>query len=109
MGVGAGGLAIPSALPEAEADHIVEASGAQYAKLGSACDPGFLRAALIERPCPGLFVPGQCRNARARQPSGVAFPPKNPIAAISVAAHIEAGSAPRGGSSTKIIQKQVRW
>ncbi|MDN8614210.1 IclR family transcriptional regulator [Variovorax ginsengisoli] len=107
MGVGAGGLAILSALPEAEADHIVEASGAQYAKFGSAFDPGFLRAALIESRARGYsFLDSAATPGTAAV--GVAFPPKNPIAAISVAAISSRLGPARRVEVAKIIQKQVR-
>jgi len=106
MGVGAGGLAILSALPEGEADHIVEVSGAQYAKFG-AFDPGFLRAALVESRARGYsFLDSAATPGTAAV--GVAFPPKNPIAAISVAAISSRLGPSRRVEVARIIQKQVR-
>ena len=106
MGVGAGGLAILSALPEAEADRIVEASGPQYAKFGS-LDPGFIRAAVIESRARGYsFLDSAATPGTAAV--GVAFPPKNPIAAISVAAISSRLGCSRRVDVAKIIQKQVR-
>jgi DNA-binding IclR family transcriptional regulator len=106
MGVGAGGLAILSALPEAEADRIVEASGPQYAKFGS-LDPGFIRAAVIESRARGYsFLDSAATPGTAAV--GVAFPPKNPIAAISVAAISSRLESRRRVEVARIIQKQVR-
>jgi DNA-binding IclR family transcriptional regulator len=106
MGVGAGGLAILSALPEAEADQIVAASGPQYAKFG-AFDPGFLRAAVIESRARGYsFLDSAATPGTAAV--GVAFPPKNPIAAISVAAISSRLGPSRRVEVARIIQKQVR-
>lgn len=106
MGVGAGGLAILAALPEAEADQIVEASGRQYAKFGS-FDPGFLRAAVLESRSRGYsFLDSAATPGTAAV--GVAFPPKNPIAAISVAAISSRLGPSRRVEVARIIQKQVR-
>ena len=106
MGVGAGGLAILSALPEAEADQIVEAAGPQYAKFG-AFDPGFLRAAVFESRARGYsFLDSAATPGTAAV--GVAFPPNNPIAAISVAAISSRLGPTRRVEVARIIQKQVR-
>ena len=65
-----------------------DTSGAQYAKFGAAFDPGFLRAALIESRARGYsFLDSAATPGTAAV--GVAFPPKNPIAAISVAAPVQ--------------------
>lgn len=106
MGVGAGGLAILSALPEAEAEQIVEAAGAQYAKFGD-FDSAFLRAAVIETRARGYsFLDSAATPGAAAV--GVAFPPKHPIAAISVAAISSRLAPARRVEVAKIIQKQVR-
>ncbi|MDM0021226.1 IclR family transcriptional regulator [Variovorax saccharolyticus] len=106
MGVGAGGLAILSALPEAEADQIVEAAGPQYAKFGP-FDPDFLRAAVAESRTRGYsFLDSAATPGTAAV--GVAFPPNNPIAAISVAAISNRLGPARRVEVAKIIQKQVR-
>lgn len=105
MGVGAGGLAILSALPEAEADQIVEASGPQYAKFG-AVDPGFLRAAVIESRTRGYsFLDSVATPGTAAV--GVAFPPEYPIAAISVAAISSRLGPARRAEVARIIKQQV--
>lgn len=106
MGVGAGGLAILSALPEAETEQIVEAAGSQYAKF-VAFDPAFLRAAVIETRARGYsFLDSAATPGAAAV--GVAFPPKNPIAAISVAAISSRLGPARRVEVARIIQKQVR-
>lgn len=106
MGVGAGGLAILSALPEAEADQIVEAGGPRYAKFG-AFDPGFLRAAVLESRARGYaFLDSAATPGAAAV--GVAFPPNNPIAAISVAAISSRLGPSRRVEVARIVQKQVR-
>ncbi|MDP9877708.1 DNA-binding IclR family transcriptional regulator [Variovorax boronicumulans] len=105
MGVGAGGLAILSALPQAETEQIVEANGARYAKFG-AFDPGFLHAAIAETRARGYsFLDSAATPGSAAV--GVAFPPDNPIAAVSVAA-ISARLGPkRRAEVARIIQQQV--
>ena len=106
MGVGAGGLAILAALPEAEADHILEANGAQYAKFGD-FNLEFLRAAVAESRARGYsFLDSAATPGTAAV--GVAFPAKNPVAAISVAAISSRLGSSRRVDVARIIQKQVR-
>lgn len=106
MGVGAGGLAILSALPEAEAEWVVQANGARYAKFG-AFDPAFLRAAIAEARAQGYaFLDSAATPGSAAV--GIAFPPDNPIAAVSVAAISSRLGPKRRAQVAKIIQQQVR-
>lgn len=84
LGVGAGGLAILCALPQAEADEIIEANSQRYGKL-STLDPGRVRTAVRQGRERGYaFLDGPVFPGVAAV--GVAFPTKDPIAAISVAA-----------------------
>ena len=84
LGVGAGGLAILSALPEAEADEIIDANAERYGKL-SPLDPARVRAAVREGRARGFaFLDGPVVPGIAAV--GVAFPARDPIGAISVAA-----------------------
>lgn len=106
MGVGAGGLAILAALPEAEAQHILETNGARYAKFG-AFEPGFLNDALALTRLQGYsFLDSAATPLTAAV--GVAFPPNNPIAAISVAAISSRLGPARRAEVARIIQQQVR-
>jgi DNA-binding IclR family transcriptional regulator len=84
LGIGAGGLAILCALPPADADAIVEANAARYATL-STLDASQVRRAVHDGRQRGYaFLDGAVFPGTAAV--GVAFPPDNPIAAISVAA-----------------------
>lgn len=106
MGVGAGGLAILCALPVAEADEIIEANGARYEKF-AAFDLGFLRAAVIEGREKGYsFLDSVATPGTAAV--GVAFPPENPVAAVSVAAISSRLGPTRRVEVAREIQQQVR-
>jgi DNA-binding IclR family transcriptional regulator len=106
MGVGAGGLAILSALPEPEAELIVAANEARYAKFG-AFEPGFLRDAIALTRAQGYsFLDSAATPGAAAV--GVAFPPDNPIAAVSVAAISSRMGPARRAEVAKIIHQQVR-
>lgn len=84
LGVGAGGLAILCAMPEAEAEAVVEANAPLYRKL-SALDADGVRAAVRAGRRQGYaFLDGPVVPGTAAV--GVAFPPEHPVAAISVAA-----------------------
>ncbi len=105
MGVGAGGLAILGALPEAEVAQIVEVNDARYAKFGT-FDPGFVQRAVAETRTQGYaFLDSAATPGTAAV--GVAFPPDNPIAAISVAAISSRLGADRREQVAKAIQQQV--
>ncbi|KQM80474.1 transcriptional regulator [Xylophilus sp. Leaf220] len=105
MGIGAGGLAILCALPPAEAEEIIEANSARYRKF-AAFDLGFLRAAVAEGRANGYsFLDSAATPGTAAV--GVAFPPDNPMAAVSVAAISSRMGATRRVEVAKAIQQQV--
>ena len=84
LGVGAGGLAILCLLPPAEARAVVEANAHRYEKFAS-FTADFLYGAIAEGRERGYsFLDGAVTPGTASM--GVAFPPNNPVAAISVAA-----------------------
>jgi DNA-binding IclR family transcriptional regulator len=84
LGVGAGGLAILCSLPPAEAQAIVEANAHRYEKF-ALFTADFLYGAIAEGRAQGYcFLDGVVTPGTASM--GVAFPPHNPVAAISVAA-----------------------
>lgn len=106
MGVGAGGLAILSALPEAEVAQIVEANDARYARFGT-FEPGFVQRAVADTQAQGYaFLDSAATPGTAAV--GVAFPPDNPIAAISVAAISSRLGPARRALVAKVIQQQVQ-
>jgi len=105
MGVGAGGLAILSALPEVEVAQLVEINDARYAKFG-AFEPGFVQRAVAETRAQGYaFLDSAATPGTAAV--GVAFPLDNPIAAISVAAISSRLGPVRRAQVAKTIQRQV--
>lgn len=84
LGVGAGGLAILCSLPPSEAQAVVEANAHRYEKFAS-FTADFLYGAIAEGRARGYcFLDGAVTPGTASM--GVAFPPNNPVAAISVAA-----------------------
>ena len=84
LGVGAGGLAILCALPPDEADEIVDANAARYAKL-STLEPAEVKAAVAEGRVRGwAFLDSPVFTGTAAV--GVALPGEHPVAALSVAA-----------------------
>jgi DNA-binding IclR family transcriptional regulator len=84
LGVGAGGLAILCSLPPSEAQAVVEANAHRYEKFAS-FTADFLYGAIAEGRARGYaFLDGAVTLGTASM--GVAFPPNNPVAAISVAA-----------------------
>jgi len=106
LGVGAGGLAILCALPPAQAEAIIQANGHRYEKF-AAFDADFLR----ERVAAGRRQ-GYSLLASAVAPGmaaiGLAFPPENPVAAISVAAITGRLEPPRRDEVAAQLQRQVR-
>ncbi|WP_418315147.1 IclR family transcriptional regulator [Piscinibacter sakaiensis] len=106
LGVGAGGLAILCALPEAEADEVIDVNAHRYGKLSS-LDPAQVRAAVCEGRQRGYafldsaVVPGTAAVA-------VAFPSDNPVAAISVAAISARLDAERRASIATDLQRMLR-
>lgn len=106
MGVGAGGLAILSGLPEAEVAQIVEANDARYARFGT-FEPGFVQRAVAETRAQGYaFLDSAATPGTAAV--GIAFPPDNPVAAISVAAISGRLGPERRAQVAQVIAQQVR-
>lgn len=84
LGIGAGGLAILCALPPAEAEEVIEANAHRYTKLSS-LDAATIREAVREGRVRGYaFLDGAVFPGTAAV--GVAFPPQEPVAALSVVA-----------------------
>jgi DNA-binding IclR family transcriptional regulator len=84
LGVGAGGLAILCALPPMEAEAVVDANAHRYEKFAT-FTADFLHGAIAEGRARGYsFLDGAVTPGTASM--GVAFPPSNPVAAISIAA-----------------------
>jgi len=106
LGVGAGGLAMLCALPEAESEAIVQANDHRYEKYGS-FTADYLRAAIATGRRLGYsFLDSVVTPGTAA--IGVAFPPDNPVAAISVAAISGRLDIDRRASIAQEIQRQAR-
>ena len=106
LGVGAGGLAILCALPQAEADEIIEANAKRYGKL-STLTPDRVRAATREGRARGFaFLDGPVIPGVAAV--GVAFPVDHSIAAISVAAISTRLDEARRLEVATLLQRQAR-
>lgn len=106
LGVGAGGLAILAALPEAEADEVVSANAPLYAKL-SALDVDRVRDALQAARVQGYafldsaVVPGTAAV-------GVALPGHPVVAAVSVAAISARLDAARRAEVASLLRRQLQ-
>ena len=84
IGVGAGGLAMLCVMTEADAEALIKANGHRYENFGH-LHPDDLRRAVAEgRRCGYAYLDSVVAPGAAAM--GVAFPPENPVAAISVAA-----------------------
>ena len=106
LGVGAGGLAILCSLPPAEARAVVEANAHRYEKFAS-FTANFLYGAIAEGRDRGYcFLDGAVTPGTASM--GVAFPPDNPVAAISVAAISGRLQTERREAIAKQMQREVR-
>ena len=106
LGVGAGGLAILSALPEAEAEAIIEANRHRYDKFAT-FDVDFLRTEVREARERGYsFLDSAVTPGTAAV--GVAFPPERPIGAVSVAAISSRLHGQRLSEVAKVIGQQVQ-
>jgi DNA-binding IclR family transcriptional regulator len=81
---GAGGLAILCALPPDEAESIIDANAPNYEKYGFVTAPYLREAINVGREKGYAFLDSVVTPGTAA--FGIAFPPENPIAAISVAA-----------------------
>lgn len=106
LGVGSGGLAILCALPPADAEAIVVANAHRYEKFAS-FTADFLRGAVAEGRARGYcFLDGVVTPGTASM--GVAFPPDNPVAAISVAAISGRLEAARREDIARHMHREVR-
>jgi DNA-binding IclR family transcriptional regulator len=109
LGVGAGGLAILAALPQAEAEAIIEANSHRYARFAS-FDAGFLRTEVQAARLRGYaFLDSAVTPGTAAL--GVAFPVapgSRPIAALSVAAISSRLAGERLAEVAHEVQQQVR-
>lgn len=106
LGVGAGGLAMLCAMPAAEAESIIQANGHRYEKYAS-FSADFLREVVAQGRQQGYsFLDSVVTPGTAA--IGVAFPPDNPVAAISVAAISGRLTAERREEIAREVQRQVR-
>lgn len=106
LGVGAGGLAILCSLPPTEAQALVEANAHRYEKFAT-FTADFLYGAIAEGRTRGYsFLDGAVTPGTAS--IGVAFPPHNPVAAISVAAISGRLQPERREVIAKHIHREVR-
>ena len=106
LGVGAGGLAILCSLPPTEAHAIVKANAHRYEKFAT-FTADFLYGAIAEGRTRGYsFLDGAVTPGTAS--IGLAFPPHNPVAAISVAAISGRLQAERREVIAKHLHREVR-
>lgn len=106
LGVGAGGLAILCALPPDEADEIIDANAARYAKLSS-LEPAAVKAAVAEGRARGwAFLDSPVFAGTAAV--GVALPGEHPVAALSVAAISSRLDADRRAEVGAALQRHAR-
>lgn len=106
LGVGAGGLAMLCTMPEAEAEDVIQANGHRYEKFGS-FDVDFLREAIAAGRRQGYsFIDSVVTPGTAAM--GMAFPPENPVAAISVAAISGRLTSQRRAEIAELMSRQVR-
>lgn len=105
LGVGAGGLAMLCALPEAEADEIIAASAQRYGKLSTLTPAKVREAVRAGRELGYAFLDGPIVAGTAAV--GVAFPPEHPVAAISVAAISTRLDAKRRAEIARALQQHA--
>ena len=106
LGVGAGGLAILCALPPSEARAVVEANAHRYQKFAT-FTADFLYDAIAEgRSRSYSFLDSAVTPGTASM--GVAFPPTNPVAAISVAAISDRLQPERREAIAQQMHREVR-
>lgn len=106
LGVGAGGLAILCLLPPSEARAVVAANARRYEKFAS-FTADFLYGAIAEGRDRGYsFLDSAVTPGTASM--GVAFPPNNPVAAISVAAISGRLQAERRDAIAQHMHREVR-
>jgi DNA-binding IclR family transcriptional regulator len=106
LGVGAGGLAILSLLPEAEADSIIEANRHRYGKFAT-FTVDVLRTEVHKARERGYsFLDSAVTPGTAAV--GVAFPAERPFGAVSVAAISSRLDGQRLSEVAQVIGQQVR-
>ena len=106
LGVGAGGLAILSQLPEAEADSIIEANRHRYDKFATLTADVLRTEVRKARERGYSFLDSVATRGTAAV--GVAFPAERPIGAISVAAISSRLEGQRPSEVAQVIGQQVR-
>lgn len=106
LGVGAGGLAILCALPPEEAEAIIEANGTRYEKYGFVSAAYLREAVRVGRETGYAFLDSVVTPGTAA--IGMAFPPDNPIAAISVAAISGRLELYRREEIARLLRSQIR-
>lgn len=106
LGVGAGGLAILCALPPEEAESIIEANAPRYEKYGFVTADYLRDAVRIGRERGYAFLDSVVTPGTAA--IGIAFPPENPIAAISVAAISGRLESHRRDEIARLMRPQIR-
>ncbi|THJ33666.1 IclR family transcriptional regulator [Lampropedia aestuarii] len=105
LGVGAGGLAILCALPEAECEAVIQANSHHYEKYAS-FSPDFLRQTVAESKRRGYaFLESAVTPGAAA--IGLAFPANCPVAAISVAAISSRLEPARCEEIAQAMRKQI--
>lgn len=106
LGVGAGGLAILSLLPEAEADSIIEANRHRYEKFATFTADVLQTEVRKARERGYSFLDSAVTPGTAAV--GVAFPADRPIGAVSVAAISSRLDGQRLSEVAQVIGPQVR-
>lgn len=106
LGVGAGGLAILCALPADESESIIEANASKYEKYGFVTAPYLRDLVKTGRERGYAFLDSVVTPGTAA--IGIAFPPENPIAAISVAAISGRLESHRREEVARLMRPQIR-
>ena len=106
LGVGAGGLSMLCAMPEAEAEAIIQANGHRYEKFAS-FTADFLREAVARGRAQGYaFLDSAVTPGTGA--IGMAFPKGNPVGAISIAAISGRLGADRREDMARELRREVR-
>lgn len=106
LGVGAGGLSMLCAMPEAEAEAIIRANGHRYEKFAS-FTADFLREAVAQGRAQGYaFLDSAVTPGTGA--IGIAFPAENPVGAISIAAISGRLGADRREDMARELRREVR-
>lgn len=106
LGVGAGGLSMLCAMPEAEAEAIIQANGHRYEKFAS-FTADFLREAVAQGRAQGYsFLDSAVTPGTGA--IGMAFPRNNPVGAISIAAISGRLGEERREDMARELRREVR-